>query len=258
MVKMNNILKVSNIQRVCFHDGPGIRTTIFLSGCSLTCPWCANPENSLFIKEHFSNEELLKKVYQPYTIEQLNDIILKDKFLYGKDGGVTFSGGEPLIQSDLLSVLMKRLKENNVNIAVETCMYANLKDLDNIIDHTDLFIIDIKILNQEKALEVLSGNLEKFWTNIDTVFRKGKKVIFRIPLIYPYVTNIENLNRIYEFLEKYKPYKVEIFKGHNLGKEKYQKLGLEYIEVKTISDMEIEDIKNKIKSLGIEAEVISF
>lgn len=255
---MDNMLKVSNIQRVCFHDGPGIRTTIFFSGCPLRCPWCANPETSLFNKKYFLNKDVLEEVYKIYTIDELEYIILKDKFLYKAEGGVTFSGGEPLAQSKNLSVLMKRLKEKNINITIETSMYASEQSVKDVIDYIDLFIIDIKILNQEKALEILNGKVQEFLDNIEMIFKKNKKVIFRIPLINPYITNEENKNAIYDFLNKYKPLKVEIFKGHNLGKEKYKKLGLEYKEVKTIDYEEILKIREKIESMGIETEIISF
>lgn len=245
---MKDVLKVSNIQRVCFHDGPGIRTTVFLQGCTIKCPWCANPETRTIYNNHAKE----------YHTDEIYDFIIKDKFLYEKNGGVTFSGGEPLIQSESLLNLMKKLKKDDINITVESAMYVNTEELNNIIDYIDLFIIDIKILNKENALEILGGHIEQFLNNIDVVFRKNKKVIFRIPLINPYITNKENLESIYDFLNKYKPHKVEIFKGHNLGKEKYKKLGLEYNEVQTISDDEILKIKNRIDKLGINIEVISF
>jgi len=246
---MEDLLKVSNIQRVCFHDGPGIRTTVFLSGCPIRCPWCSNPETSIYTKDD---------VYKFYTISELLDIIVKDKFLYNEEGGVTFSGGEPLIQSKNLSILMKKLKEECINIAIETSLYSNEDNLSDLIDHIDLFIIDIKILLKNEAFEIFGGKLEKYLNNIKKVFEKNKKVIFRIPLIYPYITNEENLNEIYDFLKRYKPFKVEIFKGHNLGKEKYKKLGLEYKDVNTINNDQIEEIKNKIREIGIQIEVINF
>lgn len=290
MVKMRKI-NVNNIQKVCFHDGPGIRTTIFLNSCLLNCPWCANPETSHFKKIYYVNDnckyngscpykinckgkessnELLDKNYnlcpveaiekniKEYSVSELEEIILEDKFLYKEDGGVTFSGGEPLIQSNILSKLFKNLKKQNINIAVETCLYVKKENIEEIINYVDLFIIDIKILDEKESKKIINGNLETYLTNIDYIFKNNKKVIFRIPLIKPYITNENNLNKIYNLLEKYKPYKVEIFKGHNLAREKYLKLGLNYNEVKTISDDEIIKIKNKINNLDINIEVISF
>lgn len=292
IINMEELLKVNSVQKVCFHDGPGIRTTIFLNGCPLKCPWCANPETGSFVKEYIVNKECkmldnkcqykvecsgknsslkileenykkcpikaIERTYSFYTISELEKIILEDEFLYGNDGGVTFSGGEPLLQSKTLAKLMRNLKEKNINISIESCMYVNNSFLEDVVDYIDLFIIDIKILNSEKNLNILKGNLNLFLDNVQHIFSKNKKVIFRIPLIKPYITNEENLNDIYKFLEKYKPHKVEIFKGHNLAKEKYNKLELNYEKVQTISDEEINTIKEKIEQLDIKTDIIKF
>lgn len=288
---MNNIF-VNNIQKVCFHDGPGIRTTVFLNACLLKCPWCANPETSFFSKKYYvsnncqlenngcayglncqgklSCESTLEKNYSrcpveainkniyEYSIDELEQILLKDKFLYENNGGITFSGGEPLLQSKNLSLLLKRLKDRNINITIETCLYTNKENLEQIIDFVDLFIVDIKILQSSENKKIISGNLENYFDNVDLIFKKKKNVIFRIPLIKPYITNEGNLTKIYSFLEKYKPIKVEIFKGHNLGKEKYLKLDLSYEKVETINDEEIKKIKEKIEQLQIDVEIMSF
>ena len=284
------MLNVSNIQRVCFHDGPGIRTTVFLNSCLLKCPWCANPETSKLTKKYVLNdnckkekcpfnidcngikssmEELennyircpigaIEKTQNLYSIDDLYKLLINDKFLYENNGGVTFSGGEPLLQSKNLSKLMKKLADNNINIAMETCLFASKTMLEDVINYVDLFIVDIKILDTEKCLKILGGNLDLFFENINLIFSKEKKVIFRIPLIEPYITNKENMGKIYSFLKTYKPLKVEIFKGHNLAKEKYYKLGLKYEDVKTISDEDIKLIKKIIEDLGIETQVIKF
>ena len=178
--------------------------------------------------------------------------------MYGECGGVTFSGGEPILQSASLLELFKRLKEKEINIAIETSLYTNKKYLEEIIDYVDLFIVDIKILDAIESKKIINGDLNNYLSNIDYIFTKNKKVIFRIPLIKPYITNEKNLHSIYGLLKKYKPIKVEIFKGHNLAKEKYAKLNLNYNKVNTIGDDEIENIKNKIKDLDIDVEIISF
>lgn len=291
MKKMSNI-KVNNIQKVCFHDGPGIRTTIFLNSCTLKCPWCANPETSIYNKKYFvsddcqlensecsykvnckgkfSDDALLDENYdkcpvnaivkniKEYSVLELENIILEDQFLYRNEGGVTFSGGEPLIQSSSLLELFKRLKDKDINIVVETSLYSNKKNLQEIIDYVDLFIIDIKILDEIESSKIINGNLHNYLDNIEYVFSKNKNVIFRVPLIKPYITNEKNLKNIYDLLKKYKPMKVEIFKGHNLAKEKYAKLNIDYNKVETVNSEEISIIKNRINKLGVDVEIISF
>lgn len=284
------MLNVNNIQRVCFHDGPGIRTTVFLNGCSLKCPWCANPETSKISKKYVinsdckrekcpfgvhcngmksTNNELeinysrcpiraIERIQNKYSTDDLYNILIKDLFLYKKEGGVTFSGGEPLLQSKQLVKLLKKLKIADVNTTLETCLLVDKSNICNLIDYVDLFIIDIKILDKEDCLNIIGGNIEMFMENIELIFSKQKNVIFRIPLIYPYVTNKKNIEIIYSFLSQYKPLKVEIFKGHNLAREKYLKFGLDYEEVLTIHDNEIQEIKQHIDNLGIETEIINF
>ena len=154
-------LIVNNIQRVCFHDGPGIRTTVFLNSCLLRCPWCANPETSKFFRSYVVNNNCTKeqcpygvdcngikslndklemnykkcpisaieKIKTSYSIDHLYNILMEDSFLYKAEGGVTFSGGEPLLQSKNLSILMKKLVDSHVNIAIETCLFANKSNL---------------------------------------------------------------------------------------------------------------------------------
>lgn len=283
---------VNNIQHVCFHDGPGIRTTVFLNSCLLRCPWCANPETSFYKKKYYVNERCVlennKCAYnlncngkfsdsitlennyhncpvdaiinnsKEYSIDELENIILEDRFLYKENGGVTFSGGEPLLQSKALSQLFVKLKDNKINIAIETCLYTNISNLKDIIDYVDLFIIDIKILDVVENSKVIKGNLDDYINNLSYIFDNKKNVIFRIPLIKPYITNQDNINKIIDLLGNYKPMKVEVFKGHNLAKEKYLRLGLPYNTVETIDDMEIMKIKERIEDLGIDVEVISF
>lgn len=284
------MLNVNNIQRLCFHDGPGIRTTVFLNFCTLNCPWCANPETSKYNKKYIINEncnneicpygfecngfkstiEQLKSNYNNcpieaidknenlYSVDDLYDELVKDKHLYKNVGGVTFSGGEPLIQAEELSKIIKKLKKDNINITLESCLFVPIKNLNLIIDDVDLFIIDIKILNKIDCMKILNGDIDLFLKNIDLIFKKNKKVIFRIPLIVPYIANEKNLNDIYRFISKFKPTCVEIFKGHNLAEQKYLKLKLNYDKVKTVSDEEIEKIKKYLEKCDVNVNIIKY
>lgn len=120
---MNDTIMVSNIQRMCFHDGPGIRTTVFLKGCSIHCPWCSNPENISFYKEQYSVNGVCGVYGKEYSGEELISVIKKDEMFFGKDGGVTFSGGEPLMQTEALEGVFAALKKEGINIAVESSMF---------------------------------------------------------------------------------------------------------------------------------------
>ena len=102
---------LSNIQRMCMQDGPGIRTTVFMKGCGIHCPWCSNPENLSFEAEEYTRSDG-KGVYgSSYSIDEIYQEIIKDKDYWGSDGGVTFSGGEALMHMDFLQELFRRLKD---------------------------------------------------------------------------------------------------------------------------------------------------
>lgn len=248
---------VSNIQRMCFHDGPGIRTTVFLKGCNLKCPWCANPENINFGKEEYIDSDG-KGIYgYDISIEELKNEILKDKSYYENGGGVTFSGGEPLLHIKEIELLLKKLKDENINICIETALMIPEEYIQIALQYVDQYIIDIKILSINECKNVLNGNVELYKKNVKTIFNNNKKVIFRIPLIRAYTYNEENLRNIYMFLEEYKPEKVEIFKVHALAKKKYNTLNRKMIDIKQdITDTEIDKIKQKIIQIGIDTEII--
>lgn len=247
-------VNVTNIQRMCFHDGPGIRTTVFFKGCNLKCPWCSNPENMNFEIEKYIDDGKEKEFGYEIDLNELEKEVLKDKDFFANGGGVTFSGGEPLLQFEKIEELLKSLKEKNINICVETAFMVPENLVDIALKYIDEFIIDIKILDKEN-IDKINGNLQLYKTNIEKVFSKNKKVTFRIPLAKEHIVTEKNIQLILEFLSKYKPNKVEIFKIHNLAEKKYKILNKENIKLNNISEVEIEEIREKINNLGINTEV---
>ena len=250
-------VRVSNIQRFCLHDGPGIRTVVFLKGCNLRCPWCANPENMEYdFTDYVDNNE--RKVVG-YDIEAIDlfDEVMKDKDYYRlNNGGVTFSGGEPLLQIKALKPLLKRLKDNNVNIAIETDLQVDSELVRFASKYVDEFIVDIKILDKDLNSKILKGNLDFYINNIELLCENNKVDIFRIPLSYEYTFTKKNQELIINFLKKYKCNKVEIFKIHNLAKNKYKAINRKFIEFREVSDDDIKNFYNRIKDLDINVEII--
>ena len=149
---------VSNIQRFCLQDGPGIRTTVFFKGCNLNCPWCSNPENiNPNMESYRENNEINTYGYE-ISLEDLEKEILKDQLYYKSGGGVTFSGGECLLQFEKIEELLKRLKENRINMCIETALSVPQKYVDIAVKYVDEFIIDIKILD-EANIDKHNGNI---------------------------------------------------------------------------------------------------
>ena len=245
---------VTNIQRFSLHDGPGIRTTIFFKGCNLSCPWCSNPENLNFEIEPYFDEETNGTYGYEIELNDLEKEILKDKLFYENGGGITFSGGEALLQFDKLEPLLQSLKKQNINMCIETALSVPEHLVEIALQYIDEFIVDIKILDEE-TIDKINGNLNFFKTNIKKIFVNKKNVIFRIPLAKDYIVTEKNIHLILEFLSKYKPNKLELLEIHNLAEKKYKTLHKKMVKLETIKQEKIKEIKNKIEELGIQVEI---
>ena len=234
-------VRVTDIQHFSLHDGPGIRTTVFLKGCSIRCPWCANPECiSQKIRGEFGYD---------ISLDELEKEILKDEPYYKTGGGVTFSGGEPLLQIKYLEPLLKSLKLKNINICFETALFVPKEYLNIAKIYADEFIVDIKMLNSENTKNILKGDINQYLDNLNVL--NLEKTTFRIP-VTEYSLNDEDL--ILQLLNQHKPKKLEIFKLHNLAKRKYELLGKE-MYTKEVSDEQILDFKNKLGEI-VPTEII--
>lgn len=255
------MIKLTNIQRFSLQDGPGIRTTIFLKGCSIHCPWCSNPENINFNTENYFdeyNEESGRFGYE-IEIEDLFNEIIRDKEYYEIDsGGVTFSGGEAILQFDKLEALLKKLKNNHINICVETCLFVPKEKLKIAIKYVDEFYVDIKILNSNNCYKILGGNLSLYYDNIELLLDNidQERIIFRMPVSKEYVLERENMIHLESFIKKHKIKNIEVFKIHNLGEKKYRLLGKKQLKLENVTDEELEDFKNKLNSWGANAKII--
>lgn len=283
---MTSIL-VSNIQRFSLHDGPGIRTTVFQKGCSIRCPWCCNPENlesrpQEYIKDgvkgtygyEISPNDLYKEVMKdkPFYKGELEEWNINDAKLIEKlPGGVTFSGGECLLQMKALEPLFERLNEEKIHTCIETSLYAPTSELQIALQHIDFFIVDVKILDEEKAREVEKGELSLYKKNLDFLLQSGKPVALRIPVIGGYTDTEENQDLMCEFLpdilessggeNRSNVLKIQMIKEHNLGITKYESLhaadqNFPVAEYKGVTDEVMNSYKNKIgKVVSIPVEI---
>ncbi len=234
-------VKITDIQHFSLHDGPGIRTTVFLKGCNLKCPWCANPE---CISPKIEND------FGRYiSLDELGREILKDEPYYQTGGGVTFSGGEPLLQIKDLEPLLKRL---NINICFETALFVNENLVKLADEYADELIVDIKMLNPENTKNVLGGSINQFISNLN--FIDLSKVTFRIPVTK---YSLNDLTEICNLVRKYPPKKIEIFKLHNLAKKKYELLEKEFYKENT-TDAQLNDFKDQLKEASDNVEIIEF
>ena len=239
---------ITNIQRFSLHDGPGIRTTVFLKGCSIRCPWCSNPENISHQIEGYvkdGKDQVLKEV-------------LKDKIFYEDNGGVTFSGGEALLYAKELLPLMQQIKQNNISIAVESSLFVPSSYLEMVIPFVEYFYVDLKVMDKERCSFLLKGNLDLFKSNL-AILAKSKRFNVRIPVICGYTDDENNIKCIIDVIKEYiaSIKKVELIKGHNLGDNKYVTLGKEVPEKAEVSDLFLEEYRKKITEVvaGVGVEI---
>ncbi len=242
-------LLVSNIQRMCLEDGPGIRTTVFLQGCSLHCPWCANPE--MIPKK--ACPEYPAKVYEP---EELAGELQKDRVFWGEDGGITFSGGEALLQAEGLAEILPALKAEKIHVAVETALFVPRENVKELCPRIDLWIVDLKLPDPDLCRSVLGGNPEIYRENVRYLYENGAKVIFRIPCSKEYVLGETNRKYLTDFLLQYVCYPSELFALHGLAEEKYRQLGRKMEHFEPVGRKELETFRNELRGRGCRAEII--
>lgn len=287
---------ITDIQRYSTHEGPGIRTTVFLKGCQLNCQWCHNPETIQSERQLMYFEERCigckkceevcpNKVHgfingmhtidfkkcskcgacveacwndalvfsgKTMTSKEVFDEILEDKDFYGNNGGVTFSGGEPLLQLDFIIELLEFCKNHDINTAIETNLYHSHDKLEKILPLLDLLICDIKSMNSAVHSKYTGVGNEKILANIKFVDEKGTRLIIRTPLIQGINDSVEDARQMGSYLSKIKHLEYyEILPYHSLGISKSRALGEKGFLFTQPSSQIIEDYINIVKSFKI-------
>ena len=208
---------VRKIESMGTLDGPGVRTVIFFGGCPLRCSYCHNPD--------------LWKTRQEdkITIDDLYDKISRFKSFYGKEGGVTISGGEPLSQPQFLISFLKKCRDNNINTVIDTSGFGNAKYFDEILNLTDLVIFDLK---EPNAFEYpkLTGVAKRISDQFVEAAQKNKVPLWVRTVIVPgHNDTLEKMDELAIEINKIENVKkVELLPYHTMGNSKYDQLGIDY------------------------------
>ena len=248
---MNSDLNVFDVQRTCVHDGPGIRTTVFFRGCNLRCLWCQNPEGLSF------------KGNTKYSADELLDLVSRDKaYYFSSDGGVTLSGGEPLLQdSDSLVSLLKRLKEKKIKVAVETTFNVPWENISRAAPHVDLFLIDLKVVGNDELHQKCTGRGSKLIReNLERLPELGAAVRFRMVMVPGFTDSEENIENTAALLKELGYSSIELLKYHSLYEGKAERLGLEYEKLEITPDQSRASLEKGaalFEKLGIAVEATS-
>ena len=265
--------KIFDIQRNSFVDGPGIRTTVFFKGCNLKCKWCHNPESQnsdtqmMFYKDKCTGcgkcaevcpNKLEKCDFcgkctmlcpsdarqicgKEITSDALIKELVKDKMFYEtSDGGVTFSGGECMLQIDFLEEILKKCKENGLHTAVDTAGNVPYEYFERILPYTDLFLYDVKCIDEALHKEGTGVSNKRILENLKKLSDEAcTEIIIRIPVIKGYNGSENEMGRIADFIGKLRIKSVELLPYHKMGEHKYSALGMDEFVFEVPSEEEM-------------------
>jgi len=286
---------VFDIKRFAVHDGPGIRTTVFLKGCSLHCFWCQNPEG-IHLKQEImfypercigcgrcvaacpQNAHVIQNGMHVYlrdkcvgcgkcvetcyagalqlagkwmTVDEVMKVVLMDKKFYEiSNGGVTLSGGDPVVQHDFSYVLLKQCKSEGLHTGIETAANCKWEVIEKLLPVTDLIMMDIKHMDSEIHRKVTGVTNEQILKNAERLAETGKPLIIRVPVIPTVNDTAEQIEAIAKFVQSFKNLVyLELLPFHRLGEGKYKALGLEYpaSHLKTPSKKEMRELAESAK-----------
>ncbi|ACO87187.1 pyruvate formate-lyase-activating protein [Clostridium botulinum] len=230
--------KIHSIETMGLVDGPGIRVVVFFQGCQLRCVYCHNPDTWDFNAGiEISSDEVLKKVlrYKPY---------------FKQVGGITCSGGEPLMQPEFLLEILKKCENQSIHTALDTSG-VGIGNYEEILQYVDLVILDIKHIEEEKYIGICGKNMEEF-NKFKRVVNKLNKKLWIRHVVVP------GINDTGEHIYKFKDYintfnnveKVELLPYHTLGVSKYENMGIEY-KLKNTSPLSKDKLEELKKIISI-------
>lgn len=265
---------IFDIKGFALNDGPGIRTTVFLKGCPLRCAWCHNPEGltvkpEIYIKKarcadcgkclvpcehpecqpygrclHVCPMGNIAVAGKTWSADELVSRLLEDRELFGSDGGVTFSGGEPLLQADFVALTAEKLRAAGIRSAIETSSYADSAVYKRVIGAMDFVLADIKLFDSAAHRQWCGVDNRVILENLAWLKSSDKDFIFRVPLIPEITDTDDNLSVIAEFAGEHP---VELLPYNEMAGAKYSSVGREY----PLSAREKQDAEKKAHILSL-------
>lgn len=252
--------RIFNIQRFSIHDGPGVRTIVFLKGCPLRCKWCCNPESQSYKTETIVTAGVQKPVGRDVTVSDVLEEIERDRVYYRRSGygGITLSGGECLWQPEFSEALLRCAKERGISTAIETTGYADMNVIRRLLPHIDTVLMDIKHTDGEKHKKFTTRDNALILENARHISREAKELIIRTPVIPTFNDTEQEIGDIAKFacsLEGVR--RMHLLPYHRIGSDKYAGLGRVY-EMSHISPPSAEQMRELlavVKKYGLEGQI---
>ncbi len=229
---------IFDIKRMALHDGPGIRQTVFFKGCPLSCRWCHNPESRsreiqcLKISEKIGGKSVddVEIIGREITVTELMSVILRDRMIYEESGGgVTFSGGEPLMQPRFLAEILKQCQKNEIHTCLDTTGFTSWEVIQKVAPYTDLFLYDLKHPDNEKHRQFTGVENKLILDNLYRLDAIDKKIWIRIPFIPTLNDDESDLLKYLAMLAKLKQKPpISLLPYHKIGSHKYDRFQLPY------------------------------
>ncbi len=243
---------IFKIQKYSIHDGPGIRTTLFFQGCPLNCHWCHNPESQ---KNHsLKSAEQVAKV-----AVQLIEEIEKDLIFYDESGGgVTFSGGEPLSQPQLLELLIDGCKKREIHTCIDTSGFGLSDTLIKLAQEVDLILYDIKLIENDDHVKFVGKPVSIVLENLKQLSNHNIDVNLRFPVIPGITDKTANIKGLISFLKSKTHFRdIHLLPYHKAGDGKYAALNLEnkMAQTEPPTTEQIDIIKEKFLSNGFKVTI---
>ena len=223
--------RIFDIQRFSIHDGPGIRTIVFLKGCSLRCRWCCNPEGQSFtpVTLHMAGKPP-RLAGTDVTAESVMETVLKDAPYYRRSGGgLTLSGGECLLQPDFARALLLLSHENGVNTCIETAGHVAQSAVEAVLPLVDTFLFDVKHMDSAKHEAFTGQRNTRILENAAYIAARAKRMVVRVPVIPGFNDTAEEIRAIARFAMRL-PHveEMHLLPYHRLGQDKYTAIGEAY------------------------------
>lgn len=297
--------RIFNIQRFSTEDGPGIRTTVFLKGCTLTCLWCSNPESQHTRPQLAHNDALcdkcgrcvtacskraialtdtgirvnrelcddcgdcvqvcgprsLRMIGEDKTVDEVLEEILKDRLYYrSSQGGVTCSGGEPLMQAPFVAALFERCQEAGLHTTLDTTGHGSPAGLEKVLRHTNLVLFDLKVMDDDLHRKTTGISNRTILENARRVSESPAQMIIRVPLIPGVSDTDENVTAIAQFVKQLRPGPVvNVLPYHRFGMNKYTMLDRAYPmnDAQPLPLERVERIVEMFEAHGLACEIVT-